>query len=88
MTSGERFQGDPRARRRGRGRDCQVVHRRDLAGQTDDAEAVGPVGRDFEVDDGVIVAEWFNGGDLEPTEAEPLGNLLAGRGHIDEVTQP
>ena len=53
-----------------------------------DAEAVGPVGGDLEVDDGVAVAERLDRRDLEAAQGQLLGDLLSRSRHVDEVTNP
>ena len=66
----------------------QIVQRRDFARQADDTQAVGAVGGNLEVDHRIAIAEWFDGGELEATQAEAFADLLGRRRHVDELTQP
>ena len=59
----------------------RVVARRDLARQPDQAQAVGPVRRDFEIDDGVVVGDVSRrtGTGDSPDRRRPRSPPCAGR---------
>ena len=66
----------------------KIVEGRDFPRESDHAQAVGTIGGDFEIDDGVIVAERLNRGELEAAQAEPFTDLFGRRLDVDEITQP
>ena len=73
----------------GRLRERQVVRRRHLARQPDHAQAVGPVGGDLEVDDGVVRRRAAStDATSNPRSAERLGDVVGRGADVDEFTQP
>ena len=64
----------------------QAVGGRRLAREADDAQAVGPVRRDLEIDDGLPPV--LDRGDLESAQAEGRGDLVGIAGHRHELAQP
>ena len=85
-------------RRRGQGRpsDRPAVDRRHLAGDPGDAQAVGAVGRDFQIEDRVLAPGRASGNGrrrldrrhLEPVRGERLGQLIDAHRDRHELTQP
>ena len=71
-----------------RQRQRPVVRGRHLAGETEDAETVGPVRRDLEVDHGVAAAELFDRRDLESAKPYRLGDFFSRCRDVDEFAQP
>ena len=72
-------------------REREVVDRGHLARQTDDAEAIRPVGRHLEIDDGVIIARAvhpFDGRHLESAQPDFLGDVFRRSVDVDEIAQP
>ena len=72
------------------------VDRRNLAGNAGDAQAIGPVGRDFQVEDRVLAARRPAGNArrridrryLEPVRGERLGQLVDAHRYRNELTEP
>ena len=88
MTSRSVCQRDSRAGLVGWLPERHVICGGEFAGESQHAEAVGPVCRNLEIDDGVVFAERLDGRDLEPAQSELPGDLRRVGGHINEVTDP
>jgi hypothetical protein len=70
------------------GSQLDVVRSRHFPRQTEHAQAVGPVGGDFEIDHGVPAIEGLDRRHLEPAQPQRLGDVLGRRSHGHELTQP
>ena len=69
-------------------RQRQVVRRRHLAREAEDAERVGAVGGDLEVDHRVAAVQRLDRRDLEAAQGERLRDVGGGRLYVDKFLQP